>query len=74
MQTVAATARTEELVRGRMGLDEFYERLLGQGATVVDPLAERPWGQREFATADHLGNWLTFWERDRRLGLVARLA
>jgi uncharacterized glyoxalase superfamily protein PhnB len=45
-------------------LDELYERLADGGATIVDPLAERPWGQREFTVADHLGNWLTFWKRD----------
>jgi uncharacterized glyoxalase superfamily protein PhnB len=42
-------------------LDAFYERLRTAGVTIVDPLAERPWGQSEFTVADHVGNWLTFW-------------
>ena len=28
---------------------------------VVDPLADRPWGQAEFTVADPDGHWLTFW-------------
>jgi uncharacterized glyoxalase superfamily protein PhnB len=42
-------------------LEEFYERLLARGVTVVDPIAERPWGQREFTVEDHVGTWFTFW-------------
>jgi uncharacterized glyoxalase superfamily protein PhnB len=43
-------------------LDELYERLMSAGEVeVVDPLAERPWGQFEFTVADLVGNWLTFW-------------
>ena len=30
---------------------------------IVDPLAERPWGQEEFTVEDHEGNWLTFWKK-----------
>jgi uncharacterized glyoxalase superfamily protein PhnB len=69
--------RYNEAIRERLGtpssmalyieapdLEEFYERLIDGLATVVDPLAERPWGQREFTVADHVGNWLTFWKRD----------
>ena len=42
-------------------LDAYYERLQNAGVTIADPLAERPWGQREFTVEDHAGNWLTFW-------------
>ena len=42
-------------------LEAYYERLRAAGVTIVDPLAERPWGQAEFTVADHVGNWLTFW-------------
>lgn len=41
----------------------YYERLQAAGVQVVDPLAERPWGQAEFTVADGDGNWLTFWAR-----------
>ena len=40
----------------------FQSRLEAAGARIVDPLAERPWGQSEFTVEDHEGNWLTFWE------------
>ncbi len=44
-------------------LAEFYSRLEAAGAQIVDPLAERPWGQAEFTVEDHEGNWLTFWKK-----------
>ncbi len=39
----------------------FQSRLQAAGARIVDPLADRPWGQAEFTVEDHEGNWLTFW-------------
>jgi uncharacterized glyoxalase superfamily protein PhnB len=42
-------------------LNAFYERIQAAGVRVVDPLAERPWGQSEFTVEDPAGNWLTFW-------------
>ena len=44
-------------------LAAFQERLQAAGARVIDPLADRPWGQAEFTVEDHEGNWLTFWSR-----------
>ena len=43
-------------------LSAFHSRLQAAGARIVDPLAERPWGQEEFTVEDHEGNWLTFWK------------
>lgn len=43
-------------------LDDLYERVQRANATIVDPLAPRDWGQREFTVADPEGNWLTFWK------------
>jgi len=43
-------------------LAAFHSRLEAAGARIVDPLAERPWGQQEFTVEDHEGNWLTFWK------------
>ncbi len=40
----------------------FHSRLEAAGARIVDPLADRPWGQAEFTVEDHEGNWLSFWE------------
>ena len=42
----------------------FHSRLEAAGARIVDPLAERPWGQQEFTVEDHEGNWLTFWKKN----------
>lgn len=42
-------------------LEAFYTRLQASGARIIDPLADRPWGQAEFTVEDHVGNWLTFW-------------
>jgi uncharacterized glyoxalase superfamily protein PhnB len=44
-------------------LAAFQSRLEAVGAKIVDPLAERPWGQEEFTVEDHEGNWLTFWKK-----------
>ena len=44
-------------------LAAFHSRLQATGARIVDPLAERPWGQAEFTVEDHEGNWLTFWKK-----------
>jgi uncharacterized glyoxalase superfamily protein PhnB len=41
----------------------FQSRLQAAGARIVDPLADRPWGQAEFTVEDHEGNWLTFWAK-----------
>jgi uncharacterized glyoxalase superfamily protein PhnB len=42
-------------------LDAFFEQLQGDGMEIVDPIADRAWGQREFTVADPQGNWLSFW-------------
>jgi catechol 2,3-dioxygenase-like lactoylglutathione lyase family enzyme len=68
------SAGYNEAIRSRLGtpsavalyieepdLDEMYARLTGSGVEIVDPLADRPWGQTEFTVADPDGNWLTFW-------------
>lgn len=44
-------------------LDGFHSKLKAAGARIIDPLAERPWGQREFTVEDQEGNWLTFWQK-----------
>lgn len=43
-------------------IDGLYARVQSQAVRIVDLLADRPWGQREFTIEDHEGNWLTFWE------------
>lgn len=45
-------------------LDDLYARLNEAEVKIVDPLAERPWGQREFTIEDLVGTWLTFWQAD----------
>jgi len=45
-------------------LAAFYSRLKASGTVrIIDPLADRPWGQEEFTVEDHAGNWLTFWRK-----------
>lgn len=43
-------------------LEDFQSRLETAGARIIDPLADRPWGQSEFTVEDPEGNWLTFWQ------------
>ena len=43
-------------------LEADYQRVLDAGATVVDPLAARPWGQREFTVADPDGFLWAIWK------------
>ena len=43
-------------------LDDLHARVTTANVPILDPLAERPWGQREFTLADPQGNWLTFWK------------
>jgi uncharacterized glyoxalase superfamily protein PhnB len=40
----------------------FEARLKVAEVRIIDPLAERPWGQLEFTVEDHEGNWLAFWQ------------
>jgi uncharacterized glyoxalase superfamily protein PhnB len=49
-------------------LDELAAKLASAGAHVIDPLAERPWGQSEFTVEDPEGNWLTFWKATAQPG------
>lgn len=44
--------------------DELYARIEAAGGRIVDPLAPRPWGQRELTVEDGEGTWLTFWRAD----------
>jgi predicted enzyme related to lactoylglutathione lyase len=44
-------------------IDTYYRRVRESGGRIVDALAPRPWGQREFTIEDAAGNWLTFWSK-----------
>lgn len=59
-QRMGAAAPTAIYIESR-DLDAQYERLENGGIEIVDPIADRPWGQREFTVADPQGNWLSFW-------------
>lgn len=43
-------------------IEDLYAKVVEAGAKVVDPLADRPWGQLEFTVEDHMSTWLTFWK------------
>lgn len=40
--------------------DQLFERVVAGGAEVVDPVAERPWGHRNFEILDPVGLPLVF--------------
>ena len=44
-------------------LEELHRALQDSGTPIIDPLAERPWGQAEFTVEDPAGTWLTFWKK-----------
>ena len=46
-----------------LDIDAYYDSLRKAGARIIDPLAPRPWGQREFTVEDGAGTWLTFWSK-----------
>ncbi|MEL7013733.1 MAG: glyoxalase superfamily protein [Pseudomonadota bacterium] len=41
-------------------LDDTYAALIGLNAPIVDPLAEKPWGLRQFTVQDPFGNLYHF--------------
>jgi uncharacterized glyoxalase superfamily protein PhnB len=45
------------------GIDAFYTELNARGVKVVEPIADRPYGMRDFAVTDPDGHRLVFGER-----------
>lgn len=45
---------------GERDVDDYYERVISRGARVVLPLADQPWGHRNFTIRDLDGYVLTF--------------
>jgi uncharacterized glyoxalase superfamily protein PhnB len=43
-------------------IEAEYEKAKQAGAVIVDPLAAKPWGQREFTLADPDGFWWALWK------------
>ncbi len=56
------TASAVTLYMEAPDLEDLYQRVRDAGVTIVDPLADRPWGQSEFTIEDHVGTWLSFWK------------
>lgn len=48
------------------GVGELHEELVGRGAPITKPLAERPWGTRDFYVEDPDGHILCFSETVQR--------
>ena len=44
------------------GVDAYYNQITVAGANVVVPLADRPYGMRDFRIVDPSGNELSFGE------------
>jgi catechol 2,3-dioxygenase-like lactoylglutathione lyase family enzyme len=53
-------------------VDGLYERVLGAGVEVVDPVAARPWGHRTFEIRDPSGLPLVFFTPVQRSRSAAR--
>jgi len=45
---------------GVAGIEEFYERCVANGATILKPLAPTPWGTKGFYVADPDGYIIAF--------------
>ncbi|CAM1503496.1 Fc.00g010870.m01.CDS01 [Cosmosporella sp. VM-42] len=48
---------------GTRQVDDLYNKVLATGSNkvrIVDPIADKPWGYRQFAMLDNEGNRLTF--------------
>jgi len=45
-------------LNSRQEVDELFERWKGSGATILEPVADKPWNLREFKVADPDGNQL----------------
>lgn len=53
-------------------VETLYAALAADGVKVVDPLADRRWGQSEFTVEDPEGNWVTFWQPSQEARFEAR--
>jgi catechol 2,3-dioxygenase-like lactoylglutathione lyase family enzyme len=42
------------------GIDAFYAQLVARGVTIVEPIADRPYGMRDFTISDPDGHRLDF--------------
>jgi len=42
------------------GIDEFYSELMGNGATLIQTLADKPWRMREFGVRTPDGHRIMF--------------
>ncbi len=73
LERLADVASVRRSRRGQGGAVSFYieagdlqaeyERATAAGATIVDPISERPWGQSEFVLADPDGFWWAVWKQ-----------
>ena len=42
------------------GIDQFYDEVLGNGASLMQGLADKPWGMREFGVGTPDGHRIMF--------------
>ncbi len=45
------------------GLENYYDRAVKLGSSILDPIAVRPWGERSFYVQDPFGNKICFVDR-----------
>jgi uncharacterized glyoxalase superfamily protein PhnB len=56
-------ASSAMIALGTTQLDEFYEHLRARGKIeITEPIADEPWGYRQFSIKDIDGNTLTFFK------------
>jgi uncharacterized glyoxalase superfamily protein PhnB len=61
-QSTAAPAAISKVYFQMAGVDAYYHQVTTAGAAVAVPLADRPYGMRDFRIVDASGNELSFGE------------
>jgi uncharacterized glyoxalase superfamily protein PhnB len=61
-QSSEANCRTSKIYFQMSGVEAYYRGVTAAGANVAVPLAERPYGMRDFRIVDPDGNELSFGE------------
>jgi catechol 2,3-dioxygenase-like lactoylglutathione lyase family enzyme len=69
IDTPAATVRCYLHVKDA---DRLYDRCKQQGARIIDELASRPWGEREFAVEGPGGHLLRIGHGERRVDEIGQ--
>jgi uncharacterized glyoxalase superfamily protein PhnB len=61
-QSSDAIVPTSKVYFETVGVDAFYDHLVASGAVILEPIADRHYGMRDFKIVDPSGNELSFGE------------